>query len=377
MTDIEDQHKGRASDEELARVRSKIGQRVHIAEPPYLSEVTRDACRHWAWATGDKNPLFLDEAYAKKSVHGKLLSPPCMLYGFDRMSIGYRGGLPGVHSMFGGSWWKWHQPIALGERITTEVTFKGLEEFPSRFAERMFKQISEIKFLGGDGTELATAHSWGMRTERAKAKEKAKYKALEQTQFTADEIKDISNLYKKEVCRGAMPLYYEDVELEEDIPQIIRGPYSATIAVAFEQAWGGLFIWAHGYWFDFISRHPAAGILNKNQVPEPPEAVHWDSELAKSVGVPDAYDYGPERISWLATMLTNWIGDDGFLEELYVEIRRFNLLGDLTYCLGKVIEKEPVVKGKGRVKLEVLAKDQRGQVTAKGWAKVVLVSKHH
>jgi hypothetical protein len=292
------------------------------------------------------------------------------------MSIGYRGGLPGVHSMFGGTWWKWHQPISLGEKITTEVTFKGLEEFPSRFAERMFKQISEIKFIGANGKELAISQSWGMRTERTKAKEKAKYKELEQTEFTADEIKNIADLYKKEVCRGATTLYYEDVNLEESIPGVIRGPYSATIAVAFEQAWGGLFIWAHSYWFEFISRHPAAGILNKNKVPEPPEAVHWDSELAKSVGVPDAYDYGPERISWIATMLTNWIGDDGFLEELYVEIRRFNLLGDLTYCMGKIIEKEPVIKGKGRVKLEVLAKDQRGQITAKGWAKVILISKH-
>ena len=31
------------------------------------------------------------------------------------------------------------------------------------------------------------------------------------------------------------------------------------------------------------------------------------------VGAPGAYDYGPERCSWLTHHLTNWMGDDGFL----------------------------------------------------------------
>lgn len=61
-------HAGRITDAELARVRSKIGQRVEIKEPPYLTEVTRDAVRHWAWATGDRNRLYTDEAYAKASM---------------------------------------------------------------------------------------------------------------------------------------------------------------------------------------------------------------------------------------------------------------------------------------------------------------------
>ena len=107
-------------------------------------------------------------------------------------------------------------------------------------------------------------------------------------------------------------------------------------------------------------------------MPEPPEAVHWDGELARSVGVPEAYDYGPERIAWIATMLTNWIGDRGFLEELYCEVRRFNLVGDVTNCTGTVTECEAIDGATGRIKLDVQATDQRGQVTALGWAQVRL-----
>ena len=81
---------------------------------------------------------------------------------------------------------------------------------------------------------------------------------------------------------------------------------------------------------------PQAGILNDFGVPEPPEAVHWDNELARRVGVPAAYDYGPERIAWIGTLLTNWIGDAGFLERLHVQVRNHNIIGDLTTCQAKV-----------------------------------------
>lgn len=375
MSEVESQgpvHTGRASDAELARLRSKIGQRVEIKEPPYLTEVTRDAVRHWAWALGDKNRLYLDEDYARASAHGGLIAPPSMLYAFSRMAIGYRGGLPGVHSMFAGSHWKWKEHGKLGDTIKPEVTFKDLEELPSRFAGRMWKQISSIDFKTGDGRLLAQSESWGMRIERTKAKEKGKYDTLEKKVYTKEEIDEIADKMISETPRGATPLYYDDVELNSYIPEIVRGPYTATVAVCFEQAWGGLFVWAHGYWYDYLKRHPAAGILNNYGIPEPPEAVHWDTVLAKSVGVPEAYDYGPERISWLSVMLTNWIGDAGFLEELYCEIRRFNLVGDTTYCRGRVVEKEVLPDGRGRVKLMVEAVDQRDTITAKGYAAVLL-----
>lgn len=369
---VEPVHTGRATEAELTRLRAKIGKRVEIKEPPYLTEVTRDAVRHWAWALGDRNPLHIDEAYAKTSIHKGLVAPPSILYAFSRLSIGYRGGLPGVHSMFAGSHFRFKERARLGDAITPEVTFKDLIELPSRFAGRMWKQISSIDFKTADGRSIAESESWGMRMERTKAKEKGKYKELEFTKYTREEIQAIADRLAAEKARGATPLYFEDVELKSEVPEIVRGPYTATVAVAFEQAWGGLFVWAHGYWYDYLRRHPAAAIYNQYGIPEPPEAVHWDTVLARSVGVPEAYDYGPERISWLSVMLTNWIGDAGFLEELYCEIRRFNMVGDTTYCRGRVIEKEVLADGRGRVKVAIEAVDQRDQITAKGWAAVIL-----
>ena len=94
-TELDRPAHGVASEAELERVRAKIGHIVTINEPPHLTEATRDSVRHWAHATGDRNPLYLDEAHAKRSRHGGLIAPPCQLYAYSRISIGYRGGLGG------------------------------------------------------------------------------------------------------------------------------------------------------------------------------------------------------------------------------------------------------------------------------------------
>lgn len=365
---------GRITDAEVDRLRSRLGEVVRVAEPAYLTEASRDAIRRWAQATGDRNPLYLDEEYAAKSRFGRLVAPPCLPYAFSRLSIGYRGGLPGVHSMFGGSHWRWFRPLLVGSRVDSETRFTDLIELNGKFAGRMFRQVSTTTFTASDDTTpFAEVRGWGMRTERTTAREKGKYDGTRLAHYEADDLAAIAKEYAQEKCVGNDVQYWDDLVIGQELPTIIRGPYSATIAVAFEQAWGGLFIRAHGNWFDFIDGHPAIGIPNRLGVPEPPEAVHWDSELARSVGVPEAYDYGPERISWLASFVANWAGDHGFLEELYCEIRGFNLVGDLSRCHGVITALDsPCAGEQGRAVLDIWISNQRGQRTAKGWAVVRL-----
>jgi len=364
---------GQITDEALAALRAKIGQVFSSSHSPYLTETTRDAVRHWAEGIGDMNPIWTDEKRGLASPWGRPLSTPTILYGFDRLAIGYRGGLPGIHSMFGGSNWRWLRPIGWGERIHAVVRFKDLVEYPSTFAGRSFQQISEITFQTDAGEKVAVADSWGFRTERKAAAEKGKYKGVAVEQYTREQIAEIAQRYAREHIRGAEPLYVEDVQVGDEIPEIIRGPYTVTTAVAFEQGWGGLFVKAHGFAMEYFSRHPKAGIFNEFGVPEPPEAVHWDNDLARLVGVPAAYDYGPERISWIGTALTNWIGDAGFLERLHVQVRNHNIIGDLTTCGARVtrVHEGPT----GAVELEVWARNQRDVVTAKGNATVRLPSR--
>lgn len=363
-------HEPLIAPEAVAALRAKIGRTMTVQGDPYLTEATFDASRHWADATGDRNPLWRDASYARSWGYEGALAPPTMLYAFSKLSIGYRGGLPGVHSFFGGTNWRWHHPIVHGTSIDVDVVFKDLVEHKSTFAEVSYQQISDVAYRAGDGTVLADAEAWGMRTSRRRAKERKTLGGVAVASYTPDEIGDVAARYAAETVRTT-PRLGTEVAVDDALPEIVRGPYTVTTAIAFEQAWGGLFIRAHGDWYEFIGRHPAAGIINELGVPEPPEAVHWDGYFARKAGIPQPYDYGPERLAWLAVLVTNWMGPLGFLRSLDVQIRRFNLVGDLTTCSADVTA---VAEAGDRwvVSLDVRAVNQRGERTAFGTAEVEL-----
>ena len=360
----------RITDEALADLRARIG--AAIARPqPHVEVATRDAIRHFAHGIGDENPLWTDEAYARGTPYGGLLAPPTMLYAMDRIVSGYVGGLPGVHAMFGGTTWEWFRPIRVDERVVGQARLKALIERPSRFARRAIQQIYEVAFTNQAGERVAVADSWCFRTERDAAREARKYAEVAPAKYGEADLARIAADYEAEEVRGATPRYWEDAAVGDRLPPVVKGPLTATSVIAFAQGWGGLYIRAHRLAFRMFRAHPALAVPNPLGVPEPPERVHWDEAFAREVGVPGAYDYGPERVSWLGHLMTNWIGDDGFLSRLDVQVRRHNLLGDTTWCHGRVVEKTRV-GAEGRLTCEVWAENQRGESTAQGTAAVRL-----
>jgi acyl dehydratase len=358
------------TEQALAELRRRIGAPI---EPPpaHVTEATRDTIRHYAHGIGDDNPLWTDEAYAQKTNHGCLMAPPTILYAFDRIVSGYVGGLPGIHAMYAGTEWEWFRVIRVGDRISAKSFLKALIEKPSSFAGRAIQQIYTTEFFDQAGDLVARADSWCMRTERDTAREKGKYQAVAPTHYRPEDIEKIREDYKKEERRGATPRFYDDVEVGEKLPWVVKGPMTPTMCIAYAQGWGGLYIRAHRLAFDMYDKHPALGIPNPEGVPEPPERVHWDSEFARRVGVPAAFDYGPERVSWMGHLMTNWMGDAGFLKELKVQVRRHNILGDTTWCQGEVTGKE-IKDGTPLVYCRLWGDNQRQERSVAGSATVIL-----
>ena len=86
------------------------------------------------------------------------------------------------------------------------------------------------------------------------------------------------------------------------------------------------------------------------------------------------YDFLPQRGCWMASLVTNWMGDDAFLKRLRMEARQFNLQGDTTFCRGKIVKK--YVKDRAPlVDIELQGVNQRGEVTTPGFATVILPSR--
>ena len=345
------------TDEALAALRRRIGQPVRRPEP-YIETATRDAVRHWAAGIGDRNPFWLDAGVA----------PPTILFAMDRIVSGYVGGLPGIHAMYGGTDFRWQRAIRIGDAIVGESVLLDLVEKPSRFARRAIQQTYRTTFRNQNNDVVCEADSWCFRAERDTARERGKYHAAEPPRYTERDIDAIASAYGREAARGREPRYWSDVAVGDTVNELVKGPLTVTSVIAFVQGWGSLYVRAHGLAFDMFERHPALGIPNPSGVPEPPERVHWDEAMARAVGVPGAYDYGPERVAWLGHLVTNWMGDAGFLRRLNVCVLRHNLIGDTTWSRGTVSGKDP----EGVVHLTLRAENQRGETTASGSATVVL-----
>jgi len=357
------------TDDGMDELRERIGQKIGATAEPWCYEATRDNIRHYAHGIGDDNPLWCDPDYAAKTKYGGLIALPSFLFSTSRIVSGYVGGLPGVHAMWSGADWEWHKPVQRNDTIRTEAYLKDLVEHQTRFAGRAVQQTYHVDFFNQEGDKVAEADSWCFRTERDHAREQgSKYKevrAREPRRYTTEEIQEAYKLYAKEEVRGATPRYWEDVKEGEALPVMFKGPMTVTGFIAYAQGWGGLYIRANKLAWKLIDAHPGVGITNRFGIPDVPERVHWEEDFALEVGAPGAYDYGPERTSWLTHHLTNWMGDDGFLRKAHCKIRRHNPEGDMLFIKG-FVKRKFIENGRHLVEISQEAHNQDDELSVIG-----------
>ncbi|HSW04351.1 FAS1-like dehydratase domain-containing protein [Aquabacterium sp.] len=362
----------------LDDLRRRIGVKIGKTVEPWCYEATRDNIRHYAHGIGDDNPLWCDPEYAAKTKHGGLIALPSFLFSTSRIVSGYVGGLPGVHAMWSGADWTWHKTVQRNDVISTEAYLKDLVEHQTRFAGRAVQQIYNVKFYNQSGDLVSEADSWCFRTERDHAREQGtKYKevrAREPRRYTDEELASAYQLYRDEPIRGATPRYWEDVKEGEALPTMFKGPMTVTGFIAYAQGWGGLYIRANKLAWKLHDEHPGTGIKNRFGIPDCPERVHWEEDFALEVGAPGAYDYGPERTSWLTHHLTNWMGDDGFLRKASCKIRRHNPEGDMLFIKG-LVKRKFVENGQYLVEIEQEARNQDDELSVLGTGVVELPSR--
>ncbi len=360
----------------LEALRRRLGVKITDSVEPWCYEATRDNIRHYAHGIGDDNPLWCDPGYAGNTRYGDVIAPPSFLFACNRFISGYCGGLPGIHAMWGGADWQWYKPIRRNVALRTEACMKDLVEHQTRFAGRAIQQIYHVDFYDeASGELLAEGDSWVFRTERDTAREEgSKYTDVRERGrrvYTEEEIEAVYEQYRNEQVRGAEPRFFEDVEIGEELPPIVKGPMTVTGFIAFAQGWGGLYIRANKLQWQLIDRHPGTGITNRYGIPDCPERVHWEEDFALEVGAPGAYDYGPERTSWMIHHLTNWAGDDGFVRASKTQIRRHNPEGDILHISGEVTGKN-IVDGEGIIEISQRAENQDGEPSVIGAARVRL-----
>lgn len=360
-------------DEMIASMEARAGTDLRIEHSINNEEATRIAVAKFSDGIGDANPLWRDQELATASGYGAPVAPPSFVIG---CFSGIQFGWPGLGSFHSST----EMVLYLYDTVTATCRYDGFTgPRPSSFAGQMVTDHFTNSYTNQLGEAIASIEWQVVNYERAAAKSTSKKRdpLVVPHPWTDEEAAAIEAQALGEVPRGAEPRYWEDVEVGDAIQSLTKGPIGLTDEVAFI-AGGGTPIprlKAHRAALLDYAKHPAWGFRDPvTRSLEPIYAVHYNSAAAGAMGVAFPYDVGFQRQCWQIQLLSNWVGDDGWVWKLSAQYRGFVYLSDVVTLGGEIVSKE-IVDGEHVVTVKTFARNQRGQDVMPGSATVILPSR--
>jgi len=113
--------------------------------------------------------------------------------------------------------------------------------------------------------------------------------------------------------------------------------------------------------------------------------LHYDNSFAAGQGVGKPIVHGALKRQWLIHLMTDWIGEEGFLKKFSCQYRSMDYPramktmteseeGETWWCKGKVTKKYSE-KGEHLVDCDIWVENGKGEVTTPGKATVTLPSR--
>ena len=357
----------------LDEARSLIGVVLRRGTQQWNTEASPDSVRQFCWGLGDENALFCDPEYGLHSCWGSALAPGCFLYTIDTTVVAPK--LRGIQWLYSGTQWQWYQPIRHRDSFSVEAKLISADEKQGSKASQFIIQTGEVLYTNQRGQLVARALGSTARVPRARAKNGLKYAPRETHTYSAEELEHIAHAVENEELRGNAPRDWNSVEIGDTLQPMLKGPLNITDMICWYSG-GGHSYQAHRRAAMYRKKHPADSFKNaKTGAADSPARGHTESNMAREVGMPGGYDVGPQRISWLGQLLSNWMGDEGFMHALNVDLRRPNIFGDVSWCRAKIVNKR-MDNARALIDFEVQVQNQLDEITAEGSATVELPTKN-
>ena len=138
--------------------------------------------------------------------------------------------------------------------------------------------------------------------------------------YSDAQLKELESTWRAEARCGGEPRRFADVEIGEELPPIVRGPLTIGDMVAWNAAIGPAYKGGRWGYLD-LTKAPHTAMVNPTTgFPVKYSQQHEDFQLASGRGMPAPFDNGVMRFAWIAPLVTNWMGDEGFLKRLYVQV---------------------------------------------------------
>ncbi len=289
------------------------------SRPAWVTAITPDAIQHFAWGIGDNNPHWLDGSPGGV--------PPCIYFAVDETTVAPNHDDLGRFYQLAD--WTWFDQPALGSEIISTATL-----IDETIDGAVINQVGRVDFTTAEGQIVASINTTAVRQPpTAAAIDERPEIRYDGTQLDAIEVAILA-----EQRRGGTPRFWTDTEVGDELGPLLKGPLSIMDVVA----------WCAG----------TQGVAR-------PSDGYSDGGLHAETAT------GPQQVSWLSQVVTDWMGDDAFLHRLEVTLVANPPLGSTTTLTGSVTglwfyDRLPLAA------VDLVATSQADEITATGRAMVVL-----
>jgi len=377
---------GRLDEACIEAVRRRIGIPIRNRQRAHTEQVTTDAIRHFAMGYGDDNPLYCDPPYGDRSVWGSTIAPPMFPLSAgvatpvewtpEQKAI-MSGGDPlgGIGQYLCGERWLFARPVRPGVTLRKQQCLDGAELKRSAFGGGAGALVSHrVEWRdGADGDVTAARYLDFWHAERERSGSAGKYRDLERARYTPEQLAELDELYEHEQVRGSEVRTWESVQVGDDLGTIAKGPLTLTDIITYHVAigWGGYGGGSGKVAYKNRRRIPKFYPPNEYGIPDSAQRCHWEDAWAQHLGHPAAYDYGAMRTNWMAHLVTNWMGDDGWLWKMSAAVMKFNYLGDAHRISGSVTAVRRTAST-AEVDVAIEGRNQRGITTCRATVTILL-----
>ena len=337
--------------------------------------------RRFCAALGDTNPLYKDPASGVSTKYHSMIAPPSFVAAIRTPTAGaayVTKDYDATSLLIGGSM-EWVDIIRVGDRLASELIVASVDEasWDSRRTANVVSQVTYRNSYGGlIGTATGTAGIIPFSRGEDMISDRNIYV------YSDEEIARIERDIEAEPPpRGKLLRYWHEAEAGEQLPQLVKGPLSLSDMMAWTVAEQKPLALGSPVYFDLKAM---PGRVRTNPTTNWP---HWDADQefedilsCRDAGFMSPPSRGMQRMCLAGQIVTHWMGDDGFLRSLDVDLPNHFLYGDTMWLKGEVAdtyEEEVGDEVYFAVRTRIQGTNQLGETVLQGSATAYLPEPGH
>jgi acyl dehydratase len=336
---------------------------------------TEESIVSFANAVDCWNPVWRDQDYAISTRWGGIIAPP--MYQDAITQVTWMPDIPPSMGYLDHWWlgedWEFFKPVRVNDtfKVWRQPPQLGDLTSPDKEDLRRFKFVSHDVGHINQKDELVSTFKAYLELiflpEPPKAKE---VKPRPDYAYTKEELDYIERTFQEQEIRGAKIRYWESVSIGDEARPVVMGPttlFDHVVLISGRQEFILVPMIEMRRRGEVLQADPDTGVTHIM-------GWHLNDHMAHVGGEPHALHMGSLARQVMVRLVTNWMGDDGFLRKFNWRHMTRTAIGDTLIGKGKVVNKR-VENGEYLVDLAVWLENLRGNVTEAAMATVSLFSK--